>query len=620
MALQNDFLPFATGPGANVLSQSAYAALSAVSTGYQAGVASSNQLNKTWRQSSIMAAVIAQLINNNAGQPAVDDGTTATLLANLTTAISVIARQNPVLADTGTANAYVVANPAALTAYPTVSGLTIDVSIANTNTGASTLNVDGLGTKPIIGLGLQPLQGGELPQKGVACLMYVVASTVNGGNGAWIVMECTGGAQQVAPAAQSQHALQLGQLGSLPNNQNVSTGGKVNGTNNPNLLINGSAEFGSAGWSFTTLSATSDTSGGIGSYFTNLSTVSGGALYETSANIQVTAGVALTLSLDVGAPGASSGTFSAYIQPYNSGGTPLASLPAINAAAGSAVARLASQGTTPANTAYVRVVLFLNGINAAAYGVIAKRIKVELGTTPTLYSQEASLAGTAQYRQAAGNILAIRRFTSNGTYTPTAGTVAVRVQVVGGGGGGGGSNTTGSGQQSVGAGGAGGSYAESYLTSGFSGAALTIGAGGSAGAVGGNGGNGGTTSFGALLSASGGGGGQTIGATGSPFILAGGVTGTMPTTGNLINGQGTPGGVGFAPAPSSSTSFLSGAGGASLFGGGASPLGSSNSAGNAGASYGSGGSGGCTGASSTGQIGGAGAAGVIIVTEYGNIQ
>ena len=212
MALQNDFLPFATGGGANVLTQSQYAALSAIATGYQSGVAQSAALNKTWRQSSIMAAVLAQLINNNAGQPAVDDGTTATLLANLTTAISVIARQNPVLTDTGTANAYVVSNAAALTAYPTVSGLTIDVSITNTNTGPSTLNVDGLGTKPILGLGLQPLQGNELVQKGVACLMYVVASTVNGGNGAWIVMECTGGTQQSATATASQHAVQFGQV------------------------------------------------------------------------------------------------------------------------------------------------------------------------------------------------------------------------------------------------------------------------------------------------------------------------------------------------------------------------------------------------------------------------
>lgn len=83
----SDFLPFATGGGANVVSQAAYAALPAVSTGYQSGVAQSAQLNKTWRQSSIMAAVLAQFIVQQTGQNATDDGTTAALLANLTAAI-----------------------------------------------------------------------------------------------------------------------------------------------------------------------------------------------------------------------------------------------------------------------------------------------------------------------------------------------------------------------------------------------------------------------------------------------------------------------------------------------------------------------------------------------------
>jgi hypothetical protein len=79
----NDFLPFATAAGANVLSQSAYAALTAIANGYTAGVAQSNALNKTWRQSSIMAAVLAQFIADRTGVNSVDDGTTATLLANL---------------------------------------------------------------------------------------------------------------------------------------------------------------------------------------------------------------------------------------------------------------------------------------------------------------------------------------------------------------------------------------------------------------------------------------------------------------------------------------------------------------------------------------------------------
>ncbi|HGL5074073.1 TPA: hypothetical protein ACKFHZ_001918 [Burkholderia multivorans] len=92
MTIQNDFLPFAVGAGANVLTQSAYAALTALGTGYQAGTAQSAACNKTWRQSSIMAAVISQFIVAQTGQPAIDDGTTATLLVNFTAAVTAAAQ------------------------------------------------------------------------------------------------------------------------------------------------------------------------------------------------------------------------------------------------------------------------------------------------------------------------------------------------------------------------------------------------------------------------------------------------------------------------------------------------------------------------------------------------
>ncbi|WP_254215316.1 hypothetical protein [Burkholderia multivorans] len=91
MATQNDFLPFATGPGANVVDQATYAALSALTTGFLSGTAQSTQLNKVWRQSSIMSAVIAQFIVAQTGQAAVDDGTTAALLANFTNAVKAAA-------------------------------------------------------------------------------------------------------------------------------------------------------------------------------------------------------------------------------------------------------------------------------------------------------------------------------------------------------------------------------------------------------------------------------------------------------------------------------------------------------------------------------------------------
>jgi hypothetical protein len=79
----NDFIPVAPGPGANVLTQTAYAASAAASTGYQSGVAPSAGVNKSLRQGTTMAAVVAQYIVDITGQNAVDDGTTATLLANL---------------------------------------------------------------------------------------------------------------------------------------------------------------------------------------------------------------------------------------------------------------------------------------------------------------------------------------------------------------------------------------------------------------------------------------------------------------------------------------------------------------------------------------------------------
>ncbi|WP_236849301.1 hypothetical protein [Burkholderia diffusa] len=79
----NNFKAFAAAANANVMTQADYEALSALLTGFQSGTAQSQQLNKVWRQSSIMAAVLAQFIVDMTGQDAIDDGTTATLLANL---------------------------------------------------------------------------------------------------------------------------------------------------------------------------------------------------------------------------------------------------------------------------------------------------------------------------------------------------------------------------------------------------------------------------------------------------------------------------------------------------------------------------------------------------------
>lgn len=194
----NDFLPFAYGGGANVLSQSAYAALtSLLSGGFQSGVAQSNQVNKTLRQSSIMSAVLAQFAADYSGNNSTDDGTTATLEANLVAAIRGATKTTVTLTDTGTANAYAAANTPPLVAGTWVNNVVQQVKILNANTGASTYAPDGLAAIPIYGLGLQPLQGGELYAGGTAILMKQTITGVNSGNPICVLLECSGGAQQV---------------------------------------------------------------------------------------------------------------------------------------------------------------------------------------------------------------------------------------------------------------------------------------------------------------------------------------------------------------------------------------------------------------------------------------
>lgn len=233
----NDFQPFAYGGAANVVSQSAYLALTTIlQNGFSSGVAQSAQLNKVWRQSSIMAAVLAQFSSDYSGQNSIDDGTTATLETNLIAAIRSVTKTGVILADTGAANAYTAVNVPPLVAGTWIDGVVQQVKIAHANTGASTYAPDGLTAIPIYGLGLQPLQGGELALNGTAVLMHATIAGVNGGNPICVLMECAGGAQQIAPATQSQHAVQLGQIPPMMRNYIAGLTLANNGTN-PNTQV-----------------------------------------------------------------------------------------------------------------------------------------------------------------------------------------------------------------------------------------------------------------------------------------------------------------------------------------------------------------------------------------------
>lgn len=86
----NNFKAFGIGSGANVTSQADYEGLAALLTGFQSGKASSAQINKALRQSSTMAYVLAQFISDSASVDVLDNGSPATVLANLKAAMKAL--------------------------------------------------------------------------------------------------------------------------------------------------------------------------------------------------------------------------------------------------------------------------------------------------------------------------------------------------------------------------------------------------------------------------------------------------------------------------------------------------------------------------------------------------
>ncbi|EIV4892167.1 tail fiber protein [Salmonella enterica] len=71
---KNEFKAFAVGENANVLTQTEYENLPAVTSGFQAGIAESVQLNKVWRQASVIAAILGKFTADKSGDDVVDDG------------------------------------------------------------------------------------------------------------------------------------------------------------------------------------------------------------------------------------------------------------------------------------------------------------------------------------------------------------------------------------------------------------------------------------------------------------------------------------------------------------------------------------------------------------------
>ncbi|QXF34388.1 hypothetical protein CE143_15460 [Photorhabdus luminescens] len=84
---KNDFKAFAIGENANTLSQEEYESSDFIEEGFKSGIARSERLNKVWRQSSVIAAVIGKYIAEKTGEDVMDDGDLEKLVAQLDLAL-----------------------------------------------------------------------------------------------------------------------------------------------------------------------------------------------------------------------------------------------------------------------------------------------------------------------------------------------------------------------------------------------------------------------------------------------------------------------------------------------------------------------------------------------------
>ena len=223
--------------------------------------------------------------------------------------------------------------------------------------------------------------------------------------------------------------------------------------------------------------------------------------------------------------------------------------------------------------------------------------------------------GSSGSTGAGGGLINVQVFSTPGTYTytPTAGTNKIIVEVQGGGGAGGEAVSNGDdGVGAVGSGGCAGSYAKSFLASGFSGATVIVGAGGASSRV-----PGALSKFGTITAPGGDGGVGASRANVPQYVQPSRFPSGPATGGNLVNSTGAQGGRGLLLLSESTTgrNMDGGYGASSQFGaGGKGGNVNGDYTGDAG-SPGAGG-GGATASDTTVVNGGKGGDGIVIVYEY----
>lgn len=149
MAVQQDFIPFAIGDGANVIDQATYAAAAAagfVGVGFSSGLAQSNQLNKVWRQSSVVAFITCQMISDYlVTENVLDNSDTTTLLDQYKRALGIAGKLTPPLRVTASANLNLASNQRLVGLFRNAALAPFNISLPNLQDGESVIIQDVLG-------------------------------------------------------------------------------------------------------------------------------------------------------------------------------------------------------------------------------------------------------------------------------------------------------------------------------------------------------------------------------------------------------------------------------------------------------------------------------------------
>lgn len=133
MSLEVDYLPVAIAVGNNADSQANFQGSGYQTVGFTNGIAQPYQVNKIWRQCSMIAAAVANFISNQLAIAVIDDGDLPNLTTNLTNAI--------ISAAQGVSNRIVSVAYSATPIFDASLGSTFEIVLTGNVTSSTLFNV-----------------------------------------------------------------------------------------------------------------------------------------------------------------------------------------------------------------------------------------------------------------------------------------------------------------------------------------------------------------------------------------------------------------------------------------------------------------------------------------------